>query len=86
MSGTGADFSAEYKTWLRSFWDTQTQVYEGSGQGRHQKKSVAYVTGWVFWAWKTEQAAEWSYQAGVAGGWIPSNPSQHVSTLSELCV
>ena len=29
------------------------------------------------WTWKTEQTDEWSYQAGLRYGWIPSNPTSH---------
>lgn len=32
-TGDGADFTDEYKAYLRKFWDTQTQVYENNGQG-----------------------------------------------------
>lgn len=31
---------SEYKTFLRDFWDTQTQTFENRGQG------------WIFWTWK----------------------------------
>lgn len=63
----------EYKYYLRKFWDTQTQVYENNGRG------------WVYWTWKTENAAEWSYSAGLQGGWIPWNPTQHLAGLDTLC-
>lgn len=77
---------SEYKTFLRDFWDTQTQTFENRGQG------------WIFWTWKAAvshtpvrwqkrthvdlcpfalQPAEWSYQAGLSYGWIPRNPSEH---------
>jgi len=72
-SGSGSDFSDEYKTFMRRFWDAQTQVYEQNGQG------------WLMWAWKMESAADWSYQAGLAGGWIPSDPTQHQYSLQSLC-
>lgn len=41
-TGDGSTFSNEYKTFLRQFWDVQTQVYENNAQG------------WVFWTWKNE--------------------------------
>jgi hypothetical protein len=31
---------SEYKTFLRDFWDTQTQTFENRGHG------------WIFWTWK----------------------------------
>jgi len=71
-TGDGLNFSSEYKTYLRRFWDVQTQTYE-----RRE--------GWIFWTWKTENVVEWSYSAGLAGGWIPYNPDEHVSSLSALC-
>ena len=49
------------------------QTYENTGQG------------WVFWTWKNERAAEWSYSAGLAGGWIPYNPEEHVNSLQSMC-
>ena len=27
--------------------------------------------------WKTEVAPEWSYQAGLKGGWIPNPPNKY---------
>jgi glucan 1,3-beta-glucosidase len=62
-TGSGADFSADYKAFLRQMFEAQTYAFE-------------QASGWVMWTWKTEQAADWSYQAGLAGGWIPRNPTQ----------
>ncbi|EPQ26773.1 uncharacterized protein PFL1_05752 [Pseudozyma flocculosa PF-1] len=45
----------------RRFWEAQTQTFEGSGSG------------WIFWSWKGESTAAWSYQAAVEQGWIPRN-------------
>ncbi|KAF8337443.1 glycoside hydrolase family 5 protein [Cantharellus anzutake] len=61
-SGSGASFSASYKTFLRKYYEAQTQAWEQS-------------VGWIHWTWKTEVAADWSYQAGLAQGWIPQNPA-----------
>lgn len=72
-SGDGSNFSSEYKDFLRKFYDVQTQIYENNGQG------------YFYWAWKMEKAADWSYQAGLAGGWIPANPSSHQYSLQSLC-
>ncbi|KAG8683550.1 exo-1,3-beta-glucanase, partial [Ceratobasidium sp. 395] len=63
-TGSGLDFTDEYKTELRKFWEAQATAYE---YGK---------LGWIFWTWKAEIAAEWSYQAGLAGGWIPKNPEE----------
>lgn len=68
-----ADRGRDYKNFLRRFWDVQTQGYEANAQG------------WVFWTWKTEEAAEWSYQAGLINGWIPYNPNEHQTSLQQLC-
>ncbi|ORX38488.1 putative cellulase [Kockovaella imperatae] len=72
-SGNGSDFTHEYKVFLRKFWEVQTQVYENNGQG------------YIYWPWKAEDAADWSYQDGLAGGWIPQDPTQHIYSLDELC-
>lgn len=71
-TGDGSNFSDEYKTYLRKFWDVQTQTYENAGQG------------WISWTWKA-QPAEWSYKAGLEGGWIPRNPTEHQFGLDQLC-
>jgi len=62
LTGNASTFSASYKTFLRQFWEAQTIAYE-QGQG------------WLQWTWKTEITDEWSYQAGLANGWIPQNPT-----------
>ncbi|GLB35841.1 putative glycosyl hydrolase 5 (cellulase A) family protein [Lyophyllum shimeji] len=61
-TGKASTFSQQYKTFLRQYWEAQTMTYE-KGQG------------WIQWTWKTESADEWSYQAGLANGWIPQNPT-----------
>jgi len=67
FTGDGSLFSSDYKNFLRTFWDTQTQTYENNGQG------------WIFWTWKAPNAVEWSYQDGLRLGWIPQNPTSHLS-------
>ncbi|KAH9932038.1 exo-beta-1,3-glucanase [Epithele typhae] len=62
LTGSGAGFSSDYKTFLRQYWEAQTITYERNG-------------GWLQWAWKAENADEWSYQAGLKYGWIPQNPT-----------
>ncbi|KAJ3564549.1 hypothetical protein NP233_g8229 [Leucocoprinus birnbaumii] len=62
LTGKASTFSSSYKTFLRQFWEAQVIAYE-QGQG------------WIQWTWKTESTDEWSYQAGLANGWIPQNPT-----------
>ena len=63
---SGSNFSTAYRNDLRRWWDVQVDVYEAS------------TAGWVMWAWKLEDGAadEWSYQAGLKYGWIPSDPTK----------
>ncbi|KAM0754273.1 exo-beta-1,3-glucanase [Meredithblackwellia eburnea MCA 4105] len=61
MSGDGSNFSESYKESLRRFWEVQVSTYEAS------------TNGWVMWSWKTENADDWSWQAGLNGGWIPED-------------
>lgn len=62
MTGSGSSFSSDYKSYLRQFWEAQVISYEKGD-------------GWLFWTWKAENADEWSYQAGLNYGWIPSDPT-----------
>ncbi|KAJ7070741.1 glycoside hydrolase family 5 protein [Mycena amicta] len=64
LTGSASSFSSSYKTFLRQFWEAQVISYE-KGQG------------WIQWTWKTESGTgeEWSYQQGLANGWIPSDPT-----------
>lgn len=39
--------------------------------------------GWVFWAWKNIGAMDWSYQAGLQYGWIPSDPTPSNSVWGD---
>ncbi|EPQ55353.1 glycoside hydrolase [Gloeophyllum trabeum ATCC 11539] len=49
---------------------------------------------WFFWTWKignssttnTVQAPLWSYQLGLEGGWIPTDPREAVGTCASLSV
>lgn len=63
LTGKASTFSASFKTFLRQAWEAQVIAFERGGQG------------WLMWTWKTESADEWSYQAGLANGWIPHNPT-----------
>ncbi len=44
-------------------------------QLRAQVITYEKASGWIMWTWKTEQADEWSYQAGLRYGWIPGDPT-----------
>lgn len=61
-TGNASTFSQSYKDFLRKHWEAQVITFE-KGQG------------WIQWTWKAEQADEWSYQAGLANGWIPQYPT-----------
>ncbi|KAF8886923.1 glycoside hydrolase family 5 protein [Infundibulicybe gibba] len=63
LTGKASTFSPSFKTFLRQYWEAQTSTYEAAGQG------------WIQWTWKAEVADEWSYQAGLANGWIPRDPT-----------
>ncbi|KZS93506.1 glycoside hydrolase family 5 protein [Sistotremastrum niveocremeum HHB9708] len=63
LTGAASSFSSSYKTFLRQYWEAQVIAFERGAQG------------WIQWDWKNENADEWSYQAGLANGWIPSPPT-----------
>ncbi|PPR05615.1 hypothetical protein CVT26_009136, partial [Gymnopilus dilepis] len=65
LTGNASTFNEGYKTFLRQFWEAQVQTYEAGSQG------------WLQWVWKAENADDWSYQAGLANGWIPRNPTDY---------
>ncbi|KAK7037514.1 hypothetical protein VNI00_011006 [Paramarasmius palmivorus] len=60
MTGDGSQFTQDYKTFMRAFFEAQTSTFEANS------------VGWIYNTWKTENAAESSYSAGLAGGWIPA--------------
>ncbi|KIY50406.1 exo-beta-1,3-glucanase [Fistulina hepatica ATCC 64428] len=62
LTSSGSSFSADYRTFLRKFWEAQVISFE-KGEG------------WLQWTWKVENADEWSYQAGLKYGWIPRDPT-----------
>jgi glucan 1,3-beta-glucosidase len=62
LTGKASALSSSYKKFLRQYWEAQVITYEKA-------------QGWLQWTWKTEVADEWSYQAGLANGWIPQNPT-----------
>ncbi|KAH8100877.1 glycoside hydrolase [Cristinia sonorae] len=61
-TGSMDDFSDDYKTFLRQYFESQVEIGEG-------------IQGWVYWTWKAENADDWSYQKGLEGGWIPQDPT-----------
>jgi glucan 1,3-beta-glucosidase len=63
LTGKASTFSSSFKTFLRKMWEAQVMTYEAGA-------------GWVQWCWKAEDADEWSYEAGLANGWIPRDPTQ----------
>ncbi|KAJ3744418.1 glycoside hydrolase family 5 protein [Lentinula detonsa] len=69
-TGNYTSFSNDYKTFLRQYWEAQVDIGESA-------------QGWVYWAWKTESADEWSYQKGLEGGWIPADPTERM--YSDPC-
>jgi glucan 1,3-beta-glucosidase len=56
--GTVAGLSADEKTATRRYVEAQLDAFE-----RH--------TGWIFWAWKAEQAPEWNFRDLLAAGLVP---------------
>ncbi|KAJ7274414.1 glycoside hydrolase family 5 protein [Mycena haematopus] len=64
-TGSYSNFSADYKTFLRQYWEVQVTMGEA-------------VQGWIYWTWKAENSDEWSYQKGLEGGWIPQDPTDRL--------
>ncbi|KOS19870.1 putative glucan 1 [Escovopsis weberi] len=52
-----------YKQFLLMFAEAQMHSFEKG-------------YGWWYWTWKTESAAQWSYEAGLAAGVLPKKPGQ----------
>ena len=68
--------SSGYVKFNRAYWDVQTQIYEGVGNGQ----------GWFYWTWTNHiDSAEWGYQNALKDGWFPTDPSQHAHTRKALC-
>jgi glucan 1,3-beta-glucosidase len=65
MTGSAATFSQDYKNFMRQYWEAQVTVAEK-------------VNGWIYWTWKAENADDWSYQAGLANGYIPMDPTDRL--------
>jgi glucan 1,3-beta-glucosidase len=63
-------YSSAYKKFLLMFAEAQMHSFEKGW-------------GWFYWTWKTESAAQWSYQAGLAAGVLPAKayaPSFYCNT------
>lgn len=61
----------------RRFWEAQSTTFEQAGSG------------WIFWSWKGESTAAWSFKDAVQQGWIPRNLSERAfppSNGSATCV
>ncbi|CAH7683674.1 family 5 glycoside hydrolase [Phakopsora pachyrhizi] len=67
-SGLSQFFSEDYKKYLRKLFEVQTLVYEST-------------SGWVMWTFKAEAADDWSYDAGVKGGWIPAKAGDRFNSV-----
>lgn len=58
-----ADYSEQYKQFLTMFAEAQMHSFE---QG----------WGWFYWTWKTENAPQWDYRAGLKAGMLPEKAYQ----------
>jgi glucan 1,3-beta-glucosidase len=65
-----SDYSAGYKQFLLMFAEAQMHSFE---QG----------WGWFYWTWKTENAPQWSYQAGLAAGMLPAKAYERTFNCSS---
>jgi len=72
LTGNAKRFSNAYKTFLGKMWEAQAMTYE------------KYASGWIQWTWKTENADEWSYKAGLEYGWIPKTQLLTDTTISVV--
>lgn len=52
------DYSDGYREFLKTFAIAQMDAYEKAW-------------GWFYWTWKSESAHQWSYEAGLKGGFMP---------------
>lgn len=92
LTGSASTFSDSYKTFLGQFWEAQVlssiRIYRPESDIDHdliRDKVLTYeqASGWIQWTWKAENADEWSYQAGLANGWIPQAPTNLV--YPDIC-
>lgn len=73
-----SSYSSSYKQFLQMFAEAQMSSFEKGW-------------GWFYWTWKTENAPQWSYQAGLAAGILPAkayapkfNCSTPIPSFSDL--
>jgi glucan 1,3-beta-glucosidase len=52
-------YTSDYKNFLQQWAEAQMYAFEKSSWG------------WFYWTWKLESAPLWSYQAALAGGFMP---------------
>ncbi|KAF7337508.1 hypothetical protein MSAN_02223800 [Mycena sanguinolenta] len=71
LTGSASTFSSSFKTFLRQYWEAQVISYE-KAEGWIQCTYIAFTK---IGTWKAENADEWTYQAGLANGWIPKDPT-----------
>lgn len=86
LTGSSSSFSSSYKSFLRQYWEAQVrhhsrtpiiaQAHVDDVTCQHQVTTYEKASGWIQWTWKAESADDWTYQAGLAGGWIPQNPTE----------
>lgn len=88
LTTNASKFSSSYKTLLRKMWEAQVTTFEKNALGwvycaRLPRPLVRMTDSVRAGTWKTEQAPEWSYSAGLANGWIPVNPTDR--TYPNIC-
>ncbi|KAJ9195096.1 CAZyme family GH5 [Paecilomyces variotii] len=64
-------YSDDYKKWLLTYAEAQMFAYEKAH-------------GWFYWTWKTESAAQWSYQTAWQNGFMPKLAYQPDFTCGEI--
>ncbi|KAL1843299.1 hypothetical protein VTK73DRAFT_2873 [Phialemonium thermophilum] len=63
-------YTSDYKRFLLTWAEAQMDTFEQSW-------------GWFYWTWKTESAPLWSYQAGLAGKFLPPRAYQRSWSCSD---
>jgi len=72
-----------------STWDAPTKA----GVKALALATMDALQNWFFWTWKignstagTVQAPFWSYQLGLEGGWMPTDPREHIGFCASVDV
>ena len=83
-TGDSSNFSQQYKDQMREYFEVQIEVGERV-QGwvfwtwKVRNRCFRIPSGcWLKRISQAENADEWSYSKGVAGGWIPSDPTDRL--------